>query len=200
MQEVERCYKVYMHLFPNGKVYIGITSLRTFERWCGGHGYSGQPLMWNAIQKYGWNNIQHVILADGLTKEEAEAMEIAEIEKRKANHSGHGYNVDNGGSGAGRWSVASRKKLSKTVSGNGNPFYGRCLSEDHKQKIRDRRKELDIQPVNKRPVRCVETGIIYESTAEATRALGIHNYAIRRVCYGERKTAGGYHWEYVSAC
>ena len=200
MQDAERCYTVYMHQFPNGKVYIGITSMETWGRWKGGTGYKNQPLMWKAIQKYGWKNIQHVILADGLTKEEAEAMEIAEIKNRKATHRSYGYNLDNGGTGAGRRSAAFKKKMSKAMSGEGNPFYGRCLSEDHKKKIRERRKELDIQPVNKRPVRCVETGIIYESTAEATRALGIHNYAIRRVCYGERKTAGGYRWEYVSAC
>ena len=199
MQDTERCYTVYMHLFPNGKVYIGITSLRTFERWCGGHGYSGQPLMWNAIQKYGWKNIRHIILADGLTKDEAEAMEIAEIKNRKANRRGYGYNLDNGGSTTGKASESTRRKQSKAKSGKGNPFYGQHLSEDHKQKIRERRKELDIQPVNKRPVRCVETGFIYESTAEATRETGIHNYAIRRVCYGERKTAGGYHWEFVNA-
>lgn len=200
MQGEERNYTVYMHLFPNGKVYIGITSLRTFERWCGGHGYSGQPLMWNAIQKYGWKNIDHVILADGLTKEEAEAMEIIEIKKHKANRRSHGYNVDNGGNATGTRSAATKKKMSAAKTGEKNPFYGRSLSEDHKHKIRERRKELDIQPVNKRPVRCVETGIIYESTAEATRELGIHNYSIRRVCYGKRKTAGGYRWEYVNAC
>ena len=160
MQDTERCYTVYMHQFPNGKVYIGITSLRTCERWCGGHGYSGQPLMWKAIQKYGWKNIDHIILADGLTKEEAEAMEIAEIKKHKSNRRGYGYNVDNGGNSAGKASVETKKKMSAAKTGENNPFYGRCLSEDHKQKIRERRKELDIQPVNKRPVRCVETGII----------------------------------------
>lgn len=42
---------------------------------------------------------------------------------------------------------------------------------------------------------CVETQIIYESIAEAERLTGIKN--ISSCCRGERKMAGGYHWEYV---
>lgn len=199
MQNNERTYKVYMHRFPNGKVYIGITCKRLpCERWCGGHGYRPQPLMWRAIQKYGWKNVKHSIIRDGLTKADAEAMEIELIRKHRSNDRRYGYNVDNGGNSPGRMSEETKRKISAAHSGEGNPFYGRHLSDNHKEKIREARKERNIQPVNKRPVRCLETGVIYESTAEATRSLGIHNYAIRRVCYGERKTAGGYHWEYVS--
>ena len=191
-------YKVYKHSFPNGKVYIGITSMETWERWKGGTGYKHQPMMWNAIQKYGWKNIDHSIVCDGLTKTEAEALEVELIRKYRANNRRYGYNIDNGGNAPGRVSDETKKKLSAAKAGKNNPFYGCHLSKDHKQKIRERRKELDIQPVNKRPVLCVETGVIYESTAEATRETGIHNFAIRRVCYGERKTAGGYHWQYAS--
>ena len=191
-------YTLYMHIFPNGKVYVGITSRKTCERWCGGHGYSGQPLMHRAIMKYGWKNIRHIVLADGLTKEQAETAEIETIKKFKSTDHNHGYNVANGGNTAGKYSAATRKKMSANMTGSGNPFYGKHLSEDHKKKIRETRKDRGIEPVNKQRVRCVETGIIYESTAQATRETGIHNYAIRRVCYGERKTAGGYHWEYIS--
>lgn len=197
MKQEEKRYKVYKHEFPNGKVYIGITSMRTWERWCGGHGYDGQPLMRKAIKKYGWKNIKHSIIADGLTKSEAENLEIELIKKYKANNRRFGYNIDNGGRLAVERSIATRKKMSEAHTGAGNFFFGKHLTDEHKRKIRERREELGYEPVNKRPVLCVETGVVYDSTAQATRETGIHNYAIRRVCYGERKTAGGFHWRYI---
>lgn len=45
-------YKVYMHIFPNGKKYIGITSQSLKDRFDGGYGYQ-TPIMRNAIRKYG---------------------------------------------------------------------------------------------------------------------------------------------------
>lgn len=48
----------------------------------------------------------------------------------------------------------------------------------------------------KRKIICVETQIIYNSIKEAQEILGIAN--ISAVCNGKRKTAGGYHWEYVT--
>jgi hypothetical protein len=47
----------------------------------------------------------------------------------------------------------------------------------------------------KRKIKCIETQIIYDSIKEAQESLGIAN--ISAVCSGKRKTAGGYHWEYV---
>ena len=46
-------------------------------------------------------------------------------------------------------------------------------------------------------VRCVETGIIYKSSREASRKLKISQSGISLCCLNKRKTAGGYHWEYI---
>lgn len=46
-------------------------------------------------------------------------------------------------------------------------------------------------------VRCIETGIVYESIQLATSVTGVHNTNISRVLKGERNTAGGFHWEYA---
>ena len=45
------------------------------------------------------------------------------------------------------------------------------------------------------PVYCVELDRVFESAAEAKNILNI-NSPILEVCYGNRKTAGGYHWEF----
>lgn len=66
---------VYKHTSPSGKVYIGITSQNPQSRWNKGKGYKGCIKFFNAILKYGWDNIEHTILADNLTKEEAETVE-----------------------------------------------------------------------------------------------------------------------------
>lgn len=49
----------------------------------------------------------------------------------------------------------------------------------------------------KKKVKCLESGVIYESCQDAMRKTGIANSSISNVCKGKRKTAGGYHWEYV---
>jgi predicted GIY-YIG superfamily endonuclease len=69
-------YKVYKHSCPNGKVYIGITSLSLNNRWRNGEGYKRSKLFYRAIKKYGWENIKHEILFEDLSKEQAEAKEI----------------------------------------------------------------------------------------------------------------------------
>ena len=48
-----------------------------------------------------------------------------------------------------------------------------------------------------RKVRCVETGKEYASAREAERETQILNSSINQVCNGKRKTAGGYHWEFI---
>ena len=40
----------------------------------------------------------------------------------------------------------------------------------------------------------LDTGVIYNSIHEASRACNVKYQAIQRVLKGERKTTGGYHW------
>ncbi len=47
------------------------------------------------------------------------------------------------------------------------------------------------------PVRIVETGEVYESTAECARRIGGHQGAISECLAGKRSTHHGYHFEYV---
>ena len=49
----------------------------------------------------------------------------------------------------------------------------------------------------KKRVKCIETQAIYESIQQASRETGIPHSNIIKVCQGERKTCGGYTFEYV---
>lgn len=111
-------YIVYVHIFPNGKKYFGITSKKPNQRWENGSGYSkeGQPVIYYAIKKYGWENIEHKILYQDLTKEEAQQIEVDLIAKYKTNchryGDKYGYNMTDGGEGTlGR--VASKEQKKK---------------------------------------------------------------------------------------
>ena len=100
----DKRFCVYMHLFPNGKRYIGITCKRPNARWQRGTGYrDGSPVR-NAINKYGWDNVEHIILFDNLSQQEACDKEIELIEQYKTNIHRYGddfgYNMTDGGEGA----------------------------------------------------------------------------------------------------
>lgn len=47
-------------------------------------------------------------------------------------------------------------------------------------------------------VRCIELDMTFPSLGEAGRKLNIKSSNIGLVCRNVRKTAGGYHWEYLS--
>lgn len=104
-------WKVYIHKFPNKKVYIGITGKDAKLRWGRGSGYSYNKRMFNAILKYGWDNIEHIILYDNLTKEEAEKKEVQLINEYKSNNQQFGYNIQNGGNATGKMAESSKEKI-----------------------------------------------------------------------------------------
>lgn len=82
---------IYKHTFPNGKVYIGQTiSGRTENRWNGGFGYKNAKKVFAAIIKYGWDNICHEVIEDGLTDNQVDSHEAMWI--FKYNSIKNGYN------------------------------------------------------------------------------------------------------------
>lgn len=67
---------LYRHTSPSGKVYVGITSKSVNKRWDGGRGYKTCIYFYNAILKYGWDNIKHEILFTDLEEKRAKSLEI----------------------------------------------------------------------------------------------------------------------------
>lgn len=209
-------YTVYRLTSPSGKVYIGITKRRPEKRWDSGRGYAHCPHMGAAIKKYGWGSFERDILATGLPKEEAEQKEIQLIAEYRSDDRRYGYNTDKGGSAPGRMSAETRAKLSEHMRGDnnptrryGHPFQGRHHTAESKRRMsmaakartgrvvtaetRQRLREAE----QKRPVKCVDTGVVYAGIHEAAEACGCAATKICAVCKGKRKTTGGYRWEYV---
>ena len=116
-------YILYVHVTPNNKKYFGITCKSVDERWRNdGSGYKTQRLFWRAIQKYGWDNIQHIVLADNLSKEWACKLEQDLIWKYKSNNPKYGYNVSTGGEHNSGFHFnhtdAAKKKIAKASAGH----------------------------------------------------------------------------------
>jgi hypothetical protein len=63
---------------------------------------------------------------------------------------------------------------------------------------RQRGKRRGSKNHNSTPILCVDTGIIYESQGMAADATGAHQSKISECCSGNRKSAGGYRWSFVS--
>lgn len=110
-------WKVYIHTcLITGWKYVGITSLDDPNmRWKNGKGYQHNPHFVSAIKKYGWDNFSHVIIAENLTKLQANKIEEEHIEKYK--QQGICYNITNGGEGHNGQSIplSTRNKISQTL-------------------------------------------------------------------------------------
>ena len=56
---------------------------------------------------------------------------------------------------------------------------------------------LGYKQSNCKKVLCVESNRVFDSLHDASRILGINFKNISAVCRGKRKTAGGYHWNFI---
>lgn len=66
-------YYVYMHRTPEKDCYFGISQQQPTVRFAPSH-YKGTTLL-PYIEKFGWDNIEHKVLFDNLTKRQAEIIE-----------------------------------------------------------------------------------------------------------------------------
>lgn len=130
MIKLQNNYKVYMHITPSGKRYIGITCRPVEARWEGGKGYKSNEPFFNAIKKYGWDNIQHIVLYEGLTKEQACEKEVELISQYHTSDMKRGYNLTSGGEHY-EFSDEVKKKMRKP----------RVLSDDQRAALAERGRD-----------------------------------------------------------
>lgn len=88
---------IYAHINKvNGEKYIGQTIQTLQERFRKeGNGYKACTKFYNAIQKYGWDNFEHIVLECGLDDEEMDYKEKYWISYYDS--IAKGYNIDLGG-------------------------------------------------------------------------------------------------------
>lgn len=179
----EYIYSVYMHVFPNDKVYIGITSMEPEKRWLkDGYGYKNQTRVYRAIKKYGWNNIEHIIVAQNVNIETAKNMEVDLIALYNSTNKKHGYNSDLGGN---LHSKETREKISKARMGQhpteearnkmSESRKGKPKSEEHKRKIGESNRGKILSDETKEKIRQKATGR-HQDTVNDPRNMPVFQY------------------------
>ena len=158
-------YIVYMHISPSNKRYIGITSLKVERRWGNGHNYKGNKHFTNAINHYGWENFQHIIVARGLTKEEAGWLEIELIKVWDSSNGDKGYNISLGGE-SGNHSEETRKKISEN---NAKFWKGKTLSEETRKKLSEAKKGHEVSEETRKKMSEALKG--HETSEEARKKM-----------------------------
>ena len=132
-------YIIYKHTTPSNKIYIGITSRNPIKRWNNGNGYQKCPLVWRAIQKYGWENISRKILFTSNDKNKCLLKEKEYIENLQLTNIKFGYNLHEGGkpTGVGDFlTEEGRQKISQSSKRNWqNPEDVRKYIKENLEKI-----------------------------------------------------------------
>ena len=211
-------YIVYIHTNNiNNKKYIGITSRNPNVRWgINGKGYSLQPKFFNAIQKYGWDNFNHEIIAKNLTKQEALDLETYYIDLY--NTIENGYNIL-------RQGIESYPRFRpvfcittqiKYNSIKEAAIQNNCLPTQIIENCKGRRgpvkglqwtswnNELNIpekpmlftpqEKPNAQSIYCIELKKFFPSINKAASELSIDKRSLERALKGERNGAGNLHF------
>lgn len=161
----QRNYKLYVHIAPNGKKYYGITCQNTEYRWNNGRGYRNNKHLTNAINKYGWDNFQHIVLFDTLTTEEACLLEKCYITLYDTTNPKYGYNNSLGGE-HGLHSEQSKKKnreahlgkyhteesKRKMSENNARYWKGKSFTEEHRKKLSEVNKGKTLSKETKQKI------------------------------------------------
>lgn len=148
-------WTVYFHTNNiNNKVYVGITSRNVKERWGKqGHEYLRkskkgeyfQSKFARAILAYGWDNFNHIIFAENLSKEDAYFLEITLIAFFDSIN--NGYNICRGGGGTLGIGVSEEERKRRSIAFKGKHFSkdtefkkGHTFSDDVLRKMSQAKK------------------------------------------------------------
>lgn len=185
-----KSYVIYKHISPSGKIYIGQTCVNPKQRWNGGIGYKHSKHFYNAILKYGWDNISHEIICEGLNKKEADWLEIYLIAYYNSSDNKYGYNISKGGSGSCGIKCSDEKKIKISKANK-----GRKHSDETRRKMSKTHKGMFLSDEIKEKISSANTGKKRTESerkrmSEIQKQLFLNN-PNRRVEISERRKGSG---------
>ncbi|MBO7305947.1 MAG: hypothetical protein J6U47_04380 [Bacteroidales bacterium] len=215
---------VYKHISPSGKIYIGQTN-SSIEKRAGKDGVLYKPniYFYKAIQKYGWDNIEHIVVCDNISKKEADWLEKYLIAYYNTTDSRFGYNLTKGGEGVlGR--VLSKESIDRIREGNRGRHYsvatefkkghtftpemlakmsiarkGKKLSAETRARMSKARKGNMYNMCQIEAYKKGEKIGVYKSITEASEMLGVHKTTIHRSLNGTTGKKTLYKFYYITA-
>ena len=188
---------IYIHIFPNGKGYVGQT-IRTLPKRMGkgfSH-YKPQPAIWNAVQKYGHKNIKTEVLYRDIPENELDRYERLCISRFGTHVSVNGYNETMGGEGFD--SVRAKEVAQKMLADGTHPWSGPELNN---KKVREGTHPWqDPEKARQREFQRVKDGTHPFLGGEVQRRRvrdGTHNLLggkIQRAYHRKAVAEGTHHW------
>lgn len=178
MEENKRRWIIYMYTFPNGKRYIGKSSRSLNQRqgtdW---KRYRNCTALWNAIQKYGVENIhQKILFDDYMTDEYASRLEqictlLFKTNCNKFDNPKYGYNLTDGGEGLLGWHPdAERLKiLREQMRIFHEQAKGKPVSEETRRKQSEAKKGKPGHPMTDEQRRKLSLANSKETMSDETR-------------------------------
>lgn len=217
---MKNMYSVYIITnIINDMQYVGVTEQKPERRWyrhkyesknknCKSYSY---PLQC-AFREYGTESFKYELVT--ATEDYLFACRMEEMLIEKFNTLiPNGYNKIKGGyeknkpvmcieTGEVFDSIANASEMcginySSLINCCGKNGKAKTAGSYHWKYVNDKINELKMEPNQQlRPVMCVETGEVFESTRLASITMNIECTSITSCCRGKYKTAGGYHWVY----
>lgn len=181
--------------------YIGQTVQDDFQVRLNGHmadvNNGRKRHLYNAIRLYGWDQFTIEILysfpKEGNWKERLDELEIQEIARRNT-LAPKGYNNETGGNRNKVLHEDTKELMSSVRSGERHAMFGK----HHTVEARELIKEANAKAVQQWSRDGKELLRTFESVEEAAKETGAESGHIPKVCRGERKTAGRFHWKFLN--
>lgn len=177
-------YTVYMHRHKEtGKVYIGCTKKFLADRFDNGKGYKKCTRFWKAICEDGFDTFDHVVIHDGLTRDEAYELEEKLIDEYGSMNPEYGYNLRRGG-----LHNVPCPEVGRNIS---RAKMGHEVTEETREKLRQYGKRKVLQKtIDDEPIQ------VFDSLTEAAKAVGGIKNGIYAACVGRNHMHRNYKWEY----
>lgn len=221
-------YTVYIHIVPQNlsnynydKYYVGVTCQKPEARW-GKNGVNHKNIhFYDAINKYGWDNIIHLIIVSEICEDSAFYLEKQLIKCLMSDKREYGYNISSGGEGGNRKQLKPVKQYD--LLGNFIREYAsaaeaaRYLNTDRTYITRACKHDYKAcgylwcysedeinYPYKRKDQRyLVQFDLndkflkLYNCIKDASEITKIGNDSISKCTNGHHKTAGGYKWRFL---